>query len=60
MEDISSDYAEKIVRDWVRDSKKAHSVLWAFDQLILTDDKWFKPYVSLSKMLEEFDKIDVD
>lgn len=22
MEDISSDYAEKIVRDWVRDAKK--------------------------------------
>lgn len=51
---------EEIIREFVRNAKKAHSVLWAFDQLILTDNKWFKPYVALSKMLEEFDKIDVD
>lgn len=51
---------EEIVRDFVRNAKKAHSVLWAFDQLILQDSKWWKPHAALLKMLTEFDKIDID
>lgn len=51
---------EEIIRDFVRNAKKAHNVLWAFDQLIMRDRKWWKPYDALSKMLDEFDKIDVD
>ena len=45
---------EEIVRDFVRNAKKAHSVLWAFDQLIL------QPHAALLKMLTEFDKIDIE
>ena len=51
---------EKMVRDWVRNTKEAYSILWAFDQLIRRDRMWWKPYDALSKMLDEFDKIDVD
>lgn len=51
---------EKMVRDWVRNTKEAYGVLWAFDQLIMRDRKWWKPHDALSKMLDEFDKIDVD
>lgn len=51
---------EEIVRDFVRNAKKAHSVLWAFDQLILQDSKWWKPHAALLKMLTEFYKIDID
>lgn len=51
---------EEIIRDWVRNTKEAYSILWAFDQLIMRDRKWWKPYDALSKMLDEFDKIDVD
>lgn len=51
---------EKMVRDWVRNTKEAYNVLWAFDQLILQDSKWWKPHAALLKMLTEFDKIDVD
>ena len=51
---------EEIIRDFVRNAKKAHSGLWAFDQLILQDSKWWKPHAALLKMLTEFDKIDID
>lgn len=55
-----SEDPEKIVKGFLKQIKKPHSVLWAFDQLILQDSKWWKPHAALLKMLTEFDKIDID
>lgn len=53
-----SEDPEKIVKAFVRQAKKPHSLLWAIDQLVYEDwQKWEPVRWNLWAMLEQLDKV---
>lgn len=53
-----SEDPEKIVKAFVKQAKKPHSLLWAMDQLVFEDwQKWEPIRWNLWAMLEQLDKV---
>ena len=53
-----SEDPEEIVKAFVRQAKKPHSLLWAMDQLVYEDwQKWEPVRWKLWAMLEQLDKV---
>lgn len=53
-----SDDPEEIVKAFVKQAKKPHSLLWAMDQLVYKDwQKWEPVRWNLWAMLEQLDKV---
>ena len=53
-----SEDPEKIVKAFVKQAKKPHSLLWAMDQLVYEDwQKWETVRWNLWAMLEKLDKV---
>lgn len=53
-----SDDPEEIVKAFVKQAKKPHSLLWAMDQLVYEDwQKWEPVRWNLWAMLEQLDKV---
>ena len=53
-----SDDPEQIVKDFLKQAKEPHSLLWAMDELVYKDwQKWEPVRQKLLDMLNEFDKL---
>jgi hypothetical protein len=53
-----SDDPEQIVKTFLKQAKKPHSLLWAMDQLVYKDwQKWEPVRWNLWAMLEQLDKV---
>lgn len=54
----SSEAPEQIVKDFLKQAKKTHGLLWAMDQLVYKDwQKWDPVRQKLWDMLDELDKL---